>query len=160
MLNFISLFYYIIAYLEQISSKTQQSPSSPLQTTTPVQETVKRTNKPLMEKRRRARINQSLAVLKALILESTKSNNSSKGADSTHQPKHTKLEKADILELTVRHFQKHRHLDNPGKKRRKLLFFFVLLVPCVGIDYKSFFFVNKLQIQINTVPVIRIVHVK
>lgn len=64
-----------------------------------------------MEKRRRARINQSLAILKALILESAK-NNSNKSADG--QPKHTKLEKADILELTVRHFQKHRHLDNPG----------------------------------------------
>lgn len=64
-----------------------------------------------MEKRRRARINQSLAILKALILESAKTNNP-KSADG--QPKHTKLEKADILELTVRHFQKHRHLDNPG----------------------------------------------
>lgn len=29
-------------------------------------------NKPLMEKRRRARINQSLAVLKTLILDSAK----------------------------------------------------------------------------------------
>lgn len=63
-----------------------------------------------MEKRRRARINQSLAILKALILESTtKTNNKSDG-----QPKHTKLEKADILELTVRHFQRHRNLDNPA----------------------------------------------
>lgn len=68
---------------------------------------LKRTNKPLMEKRRRARINQSLAILKALILESTTKNNKTEG-----QPKHTKLEKADILELTVRHFQRHRNLDN------------------------------------------------
>lgn len=65
-----------------------------------------------MEKRRRARINQSLAILKALILESAKNNNNK---STEGQPKHTKLEKADILELTVRHFQKHRHLDNPGK---------------------------------------------
>lgn len=65
-----------------------------------------------MEKRRRARINQSLAILKALILESTKANNNKTG--DVHQPKHTKLEKADILELTVRHFQKHRHIDNEG----------------------------------------------
>lgn len=44
-----------------------------------------------MEKRRRARINQSLAVLKALIVEaSTKSN---KAADGSKQ-KHVKLEKA------------------------------------------------------------------
>lgn len=57
-----------------------------------------------MEKRRRARINQSLAALKALILDSAK-------ADNT---KHSKLEKADILELTVRHFQRHRSLDTAG----------------------------------------------
>lgn len=71
-----------------------------------------------MEKRRRARINQSLAILKALILESTKANNTKNG--DTHQPKHTKLEKADILELTVRHFQKHRHIDNEGNKSRNI----------------------------------------
>ncbi|GLV38755.1 similar to Deadpan [Carabus blaptoides fortunei] len=64
----------------------------------------RRANKPLMEKRRRARINQSLAVLKTLILDSAKSDNT----------KHSKLEKADILELTVRHFQRHRNLDTPG----------------------------------------------
>lgn len=64
----------------------------------------RRANKPLMEKRRRARINQSLAALKALILDSAK-------ADNT---KHSKLEKADILELTVRHFQRHRSLDTQG----------------------------------------------
>ncbi|XP_035780863.1 uncharacterized protein LOC118460568 [Anopheles albimanus] len=70
---------------------------------------LKRTNKPLMEKRRRARINQSLAILKALILESTVKSKTGDG-----QTKHSKLEKADILELTVRHFQRHRNLDNPG----------------------------------------------
>ncbi|XP_055635749.1 uncharacterized protein LOC129775262 [Toxorhynchites rutilus septentrionalis] len=72
------------------------------------QDPLKRTNKPLMEKRRRARINQSLAILKALILESTVKTKSGDG-----QTKHSKLEKADILELTVRHFQRHRNLDNP-----------------------------------------------
>lgn len=74
--------------------------------------TTKRTNKPLMEKRRRARINQSLAILKALILESTKNHNAKTGDGQT---KHTKLEKADILELTVRHFQRHRNLDDSCK---------------------------------------------
>lgn len=64
----------------------------------------RRANKPLMEKRRRARINQSLAALKTLILDSAK-------ADNT---KHSKLEKADILELTVRHFQRHRSVDLKG----------------------------------------------
>lgn len=73
------------------------------------QDPLKRTNKPLMEKRRRARINQSLAILKALILESTVKTKSGDG-----QTKHSKLEKADILELTVRHFQRHRNLDNPA----------------------------------------------
>lgn len=51
----------------------------------------KRANKPLMEKRRRARINQSLAVLKALIVEASTKNN--KSVDGTKQ-KHVKLEKA------------------------------------------------------------------
>ncbi|XP_072395529.1 transcription factor HES-4-like [Diabrotica undecimpunctata] len=69
----------------------------------------RRANKPLMEKRRRARINQSLAALKTLILDSAK-------ADNT---KHSKLEKADILELTVRHFQRHRSLDVKGINQYK-----------------------------------------
>lgn len=50
----------------------------------------KRANKPLMEKRRRARINQSLAVLKALIVESSTKSNKSDGS----KQKHVKLEKA------------------------------------------------------------------
>lgn len=91
----------------------------------------KRANKPLMEKRRRARINQSLAVLKALIVESNAKN--CKAVDGQKQ-KHTKLEKAgkcpwwtafnhsfnhaffiplDILEITVREFQRHRNLECP-----------------------------------------------
>ncbi|XP_014290043.1 transcription factor HES-4 isoform X2 [Halyomorpha halys] len=64
--------------------------------------TNRRANKPLMEKRRRARINQSLAVLKALILDSAKMENT----------KHSKLEKADILELTVRHLQRQKTLNS------------------------------------------------
>ncbi|XP_050542990.1 transcription factor HES-1-like isoform X3 [Daktulosphaira vitifoliae] len=59
-------------------------------------------NKPLMEKRRRARINQSLALLKTLILDSTRTENT----------KHSKLEKADILELTVRHLQRQKVLSS------------------------------------------------
>ncbi|XP_076357934.1 protein hairy-like [Tachypleus tridentatus] len=60
----------------------------------PMQE-VSRVSKPLMEKRRRARINQSLAELKGLLLEAVKPEN----------PRHSKLEKADILEMAVRHLQ-------------------------------------------------------
>uniref|UniRef100_H3BB93 Hes family bHLH transcription factor 2 n=1 Tax=Latimeria chalumnae TaxID=7897 RepID=H3BB93_LATCH len=50
-----------------------------------------RTLKPLMEKRRRARINESLNQLKTLILPLM-------GKDSS---RYSKLEKADILEMTV-----------------------------------------------------------
>jgi hairy and enhancer of split 1 len=51
----------------------------------------KRANKPLMEKRRRARINSSLALLKTLIIEST-----TKTAPTSNglKQKHAKLEKA------------------------------------------------------------------
>ena len=48
-----------------------------------------------MEKRRRARINNSLSELKNLILDALKKDNA----------RHSKLEKADILEMTVKHLQ-------------------------------------------------------
>ncbi|KAM9786309.1 transcription factor HES-2-like [Neosynchiropus ocellatus] len=53
---------------------------------------LRKTMKPLMEKRRRARINESLDHLKNLILPLT-------GRDKSRC---SKLEKADILEMTVR----------------------------------------------------------
>ncbi|KAL4646054.1 transcription factor HES-2-like [Arapaima gigas] len=53
---------------------------------------LRKTLKPLMEKRRRARINESLSRLKTLILPLTGKDNS----------RYSKLEKADILEMTVR----------------------------------------------------------
>ncbi|XP_038232929.1 transcription factor HES-2 [Dermochelys coriacea] len=52
---------------------------------------LRKTLKPLMEKRRRARINESLSQLKTLILPLI-------GKDSS---RYSKLEKADILEMTV-----------------------------------------------------------
>ncbi|XP_071445988.1 protein hairy [Hetaerina americana] len=55
----------------------------------------RRSNKPIMEKRRRARINNCLNELKALILDATKKD----------PARHSKLEKADILEMTVRHLE-------------------------------------------------------
>lgn len=98
------------------------SPTTSTTSSSAAADPLKRTNKPLMEKRRRARINQSLAILKALILESTKAPaNGLKGeaaavvGSGSTSNKHTKLEKADILELTVRHFQRHRHLDNASE---------------------------------------------
>ncbi|XP_061908251.1 transcription factor HES-2-like isoform X2 [Entelurus aequoreus] len=53
---------------------------------------LRKTMKPLVEKRRRARINDGLNHLKDLILPLT-------GKDNT---RYSKLEKADILEMTVR----------------------------------------------------------
>nr|XP_045374763.1 transcription factor HES-4 [Camelus bactrianus] len=54
-----------------------------------------------MEKRRRARINESLAQLKTLILDALRKDSS----------RHSKLEKADILEMTVRHLQSLRRVQ-------------------------------------------------
>lgn len=53
--------------------------------------------KPLMEKKRRARINDSLEKLKQILLKNT--------VAITHGSRPTKLEKADILEMTVRYLQ-------------------------------------------------------
>ncbi|XP_019637894.1 PREDICTED: transcription factor HES-1-like [Branchiostoma belcheri] len=59
-------------------------------------ETLRRkSSKPIMEKRRRARINDSLNQLKTLILDALKKDSS----------RHSKLEKADILEMTVKHLR-------------------------------------------------------
>lgn len=52
-----------------------------------------------MEKRRRERINRSLEELKRLVLE----------AQNRDSSRYTKLEKADILEMTVRHLRNLRH---------------------------------------------------
>ena len=56
----------------------------------------RRITKPIMEKKRRARINNSLDELKSLILS----------ALNKDPARHSKLEKADILEMTVRHLQR------------------------------------------------------
>ncbi|XP_068251179.1 protein deadpan-like [Palaemon carinicauda] len=63
-------------------------------------------NKPLMEKKRRQRINRCLNDLKTLVLEALKKDPS----------RYSKLEKADILEMTVRHVQAlHRHESTNGR---------------------------------------------
>ncbi|XP_064642532.1 transcription factor HES-4-B-like [Lineus longissimus] len=56
---------------------------------------LRKSNKPLMEKRRRARINASLTQLKGLVLEAMKKDTS----------RYSKLEKADILDMTVKHLK-------------------------------------------------------
>lgn len=55
----------------------------------------RKSTKPIMEKRRRARINACLAELKSLLMDVIKA----EGA------RHSKMEKADILEMTVRHLR-------------------------------------------------------
>ncbi|XP_072035966.1 uncharacterized protein [Amphiura filiformis] len=61
----------------------------------PAEKPKMKSTKPLMEKRRRARINDSLMQLKNLVLDALNKNN----------PRHSKLEKADILEMTVRYLR-------------------------------------------------------
>ncbi|XP_035163125.1 transcription factor HES-4 isoform X1 [Callithrix jacchus] len=67
----------------------------------------RKSSKPVMEKRRRARINESLAQLKTLILD----------ALSKESSRHSKLEKADILEMTVKHLQSLRRVQVTGAAR-------------------------------------------
>ncbi|KAL9959848.1 hypothetical protein ACROYT_G033209 [Oculina patagonica] len=55
----------------------------------------KKSKKPLMEKMRRARINDSLNELKSLVLEAMKKDVS----------RYSKMEKADILEMTVKYLR-------------------------------------------------------
>lgn len=61
----------------------------------------RKSSKPVMEKRRRARINESLAQLKTIMLDALRKASS----------RHSKLEKADILEMTVRHLQNLRRVQ-------------------------------------------------
>lgn len=58
---------------------------------------IRKIRKPLMEKKRRARINDSLEILKTIVLRNTYTLENGKVP--------TKLEKADILEMTVRHLK-------------------------------------------------------
>ncbi|MEQ2299513.1 oxysterol-binding protein hes1 [Ameca splendens] len=65
----------------------------------------RKSSKPIMEKRRRARINESLGQLKTLILDALKKDSS----------RHSKLEKADILEMTVKHLRNLQRAQMTGK---------------------------------------------
>ncbi|CAP24266.1 Protein CBR-LIN-22 [Caenorhabditis briggsae] len=59
-------------------------------------------NKPLMEKKRRARINKSLSQLKQILIQDGHKNSA----------QHSKWEKADILEMTVEYLQQLRSSQN------------------------------------------------
>uniref|UniRef100_A0AAF6YGT8 Hes family bHLH transcription factor 1 n=2 Tax=Boreoeutheria TaxID=1437010 RepID=A0AAF6YGT8_BOVIN len=65
----------------------------------------RKSSKPIMEKRRRARINESLSQLKTLILDALKKDSS----------RHSKLEKADILEMTVKHLRNLQRAQMTGE---------------------------------------------
>ncbi|XP_063706187.1 transcription factor HES-1-A-like [Culicoides brevitarsis] len=68
---------------------------------------LRKIRKPLMEKKRRARINDSLNTLKQILLQNTV-------AIPTSGGRIAKLEKADILEMTVRYVKNlHRRLGVP-----------------------------------------------
>lgn len=70
---------------------------------------LRKNRKPLMEKKRRARINDSLEALKEILLKNTFA--------ITQGTRPTKLEKADILEMTVRYLQMlHKRNAMPSAK--------------------------------------------
>ncbi|VDK63032.1 unnamed protein product [Onchocerca ochengi] len=58
----------------------------------------KKTNKPLMEKKRRARINKCLFEMKQMLVDDIKNGS----------PSHSKWEKADILEMSVAYIKQLR----------------------------------------------------
>lgn len=69
---------------------------------------IRKIRKPLMEKKRRARINDSLETLKQILLKNT--------VAITQGCRPTKLEKADILEMTVRYLQVlHKRLSTSNQ---------------------------------------------
>lgn len=72
-----------------------------------IETTSRKIRKPLMEKRRRARINDSLETLKRVLLKNT--------IQSNYPVRIAKLEKADILEMTVQYIQMlHKRLGANG----------------------------------------------
>ncbi|XP_057336181.1 protein hairy-like [Microplitis mediator] len=78
-----------------VPQEAGQPPAQITTTTTRRTGENRRSNKPIMEKRRRARINNCLNDLKTLILDAMKKD----------PARHSKLEKADILEMTVKHLE-------------------------------------------------------
>ncbi|XP_039976574.1 hairy-related 5 [Xiphias gladius] len=75
--------------------KSLSSPESPRQ------RTVRRVSKPLMEKRRRERINHSLETLRLLMLENT----------HNEKLKNPKVEKAEILESVVQFLKTEKEVE-------------------------------------------------
>ncbi|XP_072537147.1 transcription factor HES-2.1 [Salminus brasiliensis] len=93
---------------------------------------LRKTLKPLMEKRRRARINDSLNKLKALIVPLV-------GKDTS---RYSKLEKADVLEMTVRFLRDLPSSSSPVKDSYKEGYKACLqrvsaLLPHTGLDREA-----------------------
>ncbi|XP_050500064.1 helix-loop-helix protein lin-22-like [Diabrotica virgifera virgifera] len=68
--------------------------------------------KPIMEKKRRARINDSLETLKQILLQSKTDLQETKKGQRT-----AKLEKADILEMTVQYLQQLQEKDKENQSK-------------------------------------------
>lgn len=72
--------------------------------------TIRKIRKPMMEKKRRARINDSLETLKDILLKNT--------VAIAQGTRPTKLEKADILEMTVRYLHVLQHRLNAQNRSK------------------------------------------
>merc|ERR1712241_706161 len=81
----------------EINSNTDEAPMSRTHQ-------YRKVMKPLLERKRRARINKCLDNLKDIMVNALQAEGESI----------TKLEKADVLELTVRHLQKLKSQDKLG----------------------------------------------
>ncbi|XP_044060194.1 hairy-related 5 isoform X2 [Siniperca chuatsi] len=75
----------------------------------PRQRTTRRVSKPLMEKRRRERINHSLETLRLLMLENTRN----------EKLKNPKVEKAEILESVVHFLKTDREVEKGHRAREQ-----------------------------------------
>lgn len=68
----------------------------------------RKTNKPIMEKRRRERINRCLDELKDIVM-----------SPAVSDPKSSKLEKADILEMTVNYLKAMKSFESKAENTKK-----------------------------------------
>ncbi|XP_035525749.1 hairy-related 5 [Morone saxatilis] len=85
--------------------KALSSPESPRH------RTMRRVSKPLMEKRRRERINHSLETLRLLMLENT----------HNEKLKNPKVEKAEILESVVHFLKTDKEVDKGHRAMKRVL---------------------------------------
>ncbi|KAL5233613.1 hypothetical protein ACI65C_001023 [Semiaphis heraclei] len=86
--------------MDEISSTSPQPPATNSKKPGKLHIEPRKIRKPLMEKKRRARINQSLDELKRIVVDAEKFG----GQDLSRV---NKLEKADILEMTVRYLKRN-----------------------------------------------------